>query len=345
VGQHEKPSTRLGRDPARLSGCQVPVVAGQAGVGVGERGFADQHVRPVRQLERGVAEPGVHDERETLAAPGFADLIKRDQLAAGRKPARALQPADVGTGDASGGQFAGKHAPPVRLDQPVAEGRHRVRQRPRLQPEGGDFGYHATAAHGPFSQRERVMEQGRVPQAREDLVAFGRVMGLHHVGYPVQGHPLQHARQPQAVIAVKVRDADAGDLARGHAGEQHLALGSLPRVKQQAFSVPAQEVAVVVAVPGGRLARRAENNQLTIGHEPDPMARVTGVSSPPAIGQEGERGTLLVPAILHRRLRHGDRPAAAARRPREKPRPSPVAGRAASRIAGPVQLRPGSSAA
>ena len=76
----------------------------------------------------------------------------------------------------------------------------------------------------------------------------------------VQGHPLEYARHPQAVVSVKVGDADAGDLAGRHPGEQHLPLGSLTRVEQQPFAVPAQEVAVVIAAAGGRLARRAENH-------------------------------------------------------------------------------------
>ena len=73
----------------------MPIVPRQAGVGVGERGLADQHVRPVRQLERGVTEPGVHDERETLAASGFADLIKRDQLSAPVTPLAASSPGSM----------------------------------------------------------------------------------------------------------------------------------------------------------------------------------------------------------------------------------------------------------
>jgi len=86
------------------------------------------------------------------------------------------------------------------------------------------------------------------------------------VRHPVQRHPRQHARQAEAVVTVEMGDADAGDLARGHPGEQHLPLRSLTRVEQQALVVPAQEIAVVIAAAGGRLTRRAEDHQLTIGH-------------------------------------------------------------------------------
>jgi hypothetical protein len=74
------------------------------------------------------------------------------------------------------------------------------------------------------------------------------------------------------VVAVEVGDADAGDLVRGDAGEQHLPLGALARVEQQARVVPAQEVPVVIAGAGRRLARGAEDDQLTVGHGTDPNA-------------------------------------------------------------------------
>jgi hypothetical protein len=267
VGQHEQPGAGLGGDPARLPGRQVPVVAGQPGVGVCEGGLADQHVRVCGQLERGVAEPGVHDEGETLPAPGLADLLERDSFCAGDESALALQSADVGTGDAADGEFTGEHAPAVRLGQPVADGGHEVGQRAGLQAEGGAIGYRAIAAHRPLAQRERVMEQRRVPQAREELLVLPRVIRVHLVRHPVQGHPREHTRQAKTVIAVEVGETDPGDLARRHAGEQHLPLRTLPGVEQQSLVVPAQEVTVVIAGSGGRLARRAENHQLTIGHD------------------------------------------------------------------------------
>jgi hypothetical protein len=62
------------------------------------------------------------------------------------------------------------------------------------------------------------------------------------------------------MISVEMGDADTGYLARGHAREQHLPLGSLSGVEQQPFVIPSQEVAVVIAASGGRLARRAENH-------------------------------------------------------------------------------------
>jgi hypothetical protein len=64
-----------------------------------------------------------------------------------RQPPRALQAADVGAGDTAGDQLGRQHPPPVRLDELVADGRHEVRQRPRLQPESGVVGDYPVCEH------------------------------------------------------------------------------------------------------------------------------------------------------------------------------------------------------
>ena len=141
-------------------------------------------------------------------------------------------------------------------------------------------GHRPVAVDRPLAQADRLAEQGRVPQPGEDLPVVRRVAGLHDVADPVQGHPLQHARQAQAVITVEVGDADAGDLARRDPGEQHLPLGSLARVEQQALAVPAQQVAVVAAAARGRLARRAKDHKLARGHGIRPYAEGADAVSP-----------------------------------------------------------------
>jgi hypothetical protein len=69
-----------------------------------------------------------------------------------------------------------------------------------------------------------------VPQPHEYVPAFRRVAGVNDTAHLVHGHPLEHARQAMAVGAMEMSDADAG----------------------------------------GRLARRAENHQLTVGHDTRP---------------------------------------------------------------------------
>jgi len=116
MGEHEQPRPGLGRDAAGLPGGQVPVLVGQRGLGVGEGRFAHHHVRAVSELERGIAQPGIHDEREPLAPPRLAHLLHRDQALTGDQAALALQPPDVGAGNAEGGEPVREHPPPVRLD-------------------------------------------------------------------------------------------------------------------------------------------------------------------------------------------------------------------------------------
>jgi hypothetical protein len=221
-----------------------------------------------------------------------------------------LQPPDVGAGDAEGGELVREHPPPVRLGQLVADGRHTVRQRLGLHAERGCLDHRAAACDGPFPQVHHIMEQGRMPEPREHLLVLRRVAGIDHVRHPVQGHPLQHAGQAKAVVPMEMGDADPGDLARCDPGEDHLPLGALTRVEQQPLAVPAQQVAVVVAAAGGRLARRAENHQFTIRHDIRPYAGHT----PGIRRRHGHPGcrALQQPVVSEKReavkLRPGGRP-------------------------------------
>ena len=69
------------------------------------------------------------------------------------------------------------------------------------------------------------------------------------MGHPVERQALDDAGEPEAVIAVEMGDADPPESPRRHPGQQQLALGALAGVEEHAVAVPAQEVAVVVAMP------------------------------------------------------------------------------------------------
>ena len=81
----------------------------------------------------------------------------------------------------------------------------------------------------------------------------------------VEVDPLDDPGEAERVVAVEVRDADPVQVVRGDPGAQHLALGALAGVEEDALAVPAQQVAVVVAVPGRDLARGAEDDQFPYG--------------------------------------------------------------------------------
>jgi hypothetical protein len=274
VGEDQAAGTRCGGDLPSLAGREVGVLLGEGSVGVGEGGLADQQVRIVGQLEGGITQTGIHDEGELLAAAWRADVGQADPPAAPLEPALALQAPDVRAADAAGDQLGGQHAAAVGLGEAVADRGDAVRQRAGLQPEGGAVGEDGVGLRDRLlAQRQRVVEQRQVPDAVEDVRPGGRVGDLDGAGDLVKRHPLEDAGQPQAVVAVEVGDADPGDLVRGDAGEQHLALGPLTRVEQQPLSVPAQEVPVVVASAGRGLTRGAEDDQLTVGHGPTLIPR------------------------------------------------------------------------
>jgi hypothetical protein len=102
---------------------------------------------------------------------------------------------------------------------------------------------------------------------------------VDRVGHAVQGRPGEHARQSEAVVPVHVGEADPRDLSGRNTGVDHLALGPLTRIKQDALAVEPQQVAVVVAGPGRDLGGCAEHHQFTHGTEsPTPLPLP---SSPP----------------------------------------------------------------
>ncbi len=108
-----------------------------------------------------------------------------------------------------------------------------------------------------------------MPQPREYFGALRRVANLDRVSHLVERHPLEHARQAEAVVSVEMGDADAADLARRHAGELHLALRALARVEQQALGIPPEQIAIVVPAASGHLAGSAENHEFPVGHGTD----------------------------------------------------------------------------
>src|SRR5689334_12220212 len=80
--------------------------------------------------------------------------------------------------------------------------------------------------------------------------------------YVVQRQPLHNPRYAETVVAVEMRDAEPRDRAGGDPGVQHLPLGPLPRIEQEAVLVPAQEVAVLRAFTRRHLAAGTEDDQL-----------------------------------------------------------------------------------
>ena len=165
----------------------------------------------------------------------------------------------------SAASLSGSIRRPVRLGQPVADGRYAVRQR-RASSQDQRRADDRALPDPPLAQVQHVTEQRHVAQPLERLPAARRIAHLHQVRHAVQRHPRQHARQAEAVIAVQVGDADSGDLAGSDPGEQHL--HSVPSPGPNSKPSPSSAgVAVVIAGCGRRLARRAENDQLTIGHD------------------------------------------------------------------------------
>ena len=101
-----------------------------------------QDIGAVGERERGIAAPGIHNERETLAGLRLALFVDSHQAVSGGQMALSLQPQDAWVTDAQGAQPVREHPPLIRssahpLDQPVADGWSTVRQRLALHRNPG----------------------------------------------------------------------------------------------------------------------------------------------------------------------------------------------------------------
>ena len=86
---------------------------------------------------------------------------------------------------------------------------------------------------------------------------------MHRARHPVQGNALDHARQAQGVVAVKMRNQNVLNLGSGQPRKDHLALGALARIEEEPVGIPAQKIGIMITVSGGNLAGGAQNHQFT----------------------------------------------------------------------------------
>ena len=79
------------------------------------------------------------------------------------------------------------------------------------------------------SDRDKL--QSNVAQALEEVLPARRVEDRHRVRDAIERDALDHAREPEAVIAVKMGDEDVRDLARGEADVRHAGRDVPPDVR------------------------------------------------------------------------------------------------------------------
>ncbi len=91
-----------------------------------------------------------------------------------------------------------------------------------------------------------------MPQPIEILLPRRRKkMCNERMRHAVQRRPLDDTRHAETVVAVKVREAQPVHRTDRHTGQHHLPLGALAGIEEDTLVVPAQQVAIVVAVAVG----------------------------------------------------------------------------------------------
>src|SRR3954467_13859811 len=123
-----------------------------------------------------------------------------------------------------------------------------MRQALRRKNSEGPVGHRAVGGYRYFPNIGDVVKCRGMPEAGEELLTRRREVRVHGVLHTVQGQPLHDARNPKAVVAVEVRQAQPRDAARRDAGPQHLPLRTLAGIEQNALAIPAQEITVVITM-------------------------------------------------------------------------------------------------
>jgi hypothetical protein len=141
-----------------------------------------------------------------------------------------------------------------------------VVERRGVQLEPGPGVDEAVMGDGVLPDLDRHVGGAGSAQAIDVLLAGGGEVEVDRVLGTVEREPLEHAGQTEAVVAVEVGDADAGDRARRDPGQGELTLGALAGIEKDPLVVPAQERPVVGPLPGGHLGGSPEDHQLPHRH-------------------------------------------------------------------------------
>jgi len=253
MSQHERVHVSARRKGPCLSRGQVTVLLCERGVVVAEGGLRHEQIHTLCKLLSACTRRSVHHEGEALAGPPHAHILQSYRS----QPSLALQPADVGAGNSGGGEPVRQERDAVRLNQPVAVSLDPVGQRPHLQ----------TRRHQGASA-VRVQPQiktwgGEGNEGTDDVFAGNGKVQVDGVPNAVEDHSRKDPGQTEAVVAMNMRKANAGDLSGRNACENHLPLRAFPGIKEQTLTVPQQQIAVVVSRPGGDLGGRAQDDEFT----------------------------------------------------------------------------------
>src|SRR5690606_5250517 len=194
-------------------------------------------------------------------------------------PPAVAQPTDVGALDAQGAQPLGEEVTPSPLLDPPADGVDRVVERSRDKRRV--VAHREARAVGrrvqPQFDRRRI-PFGALDEAPQPIATRSREVDVDRAARRVDRAALQDPWQPQAVVAVEVRDADARDLRRRRAGGEELALHALTGVEHDELALPPQQVAVLVPRAASGHRRGAEHEQLVAHGATWPSALIVAAS-------------------------------------------------------------------
>jgi hypothetical protein len=236
--QREQAHLGVPRQPGRVPGGRVSRLHGAIALLLGERGLVDEQVRPVRGDPHGVGRCGVAGDDQLAPRPRRAhDLIRRhpaDRLAALQppevRPGHDAQALRLGRVEFTGALVLPQHPGQGRDAVLDADGRQRVTVAAhlgtRLHLLDRQLVAHP-AVDRTLHDLHQLAQAARPPHG-ERALAVAQVEGL------------EHARKPQPVVGMEVREqhlVDVGQADRAH----ELALRPLAAVEQQPVAAATHE--------------------------------------------------------------------------------------------------------
>ena len=164
------------------------------------------------------------------------------------------------------GDFGWQQGSGVRFLQAVPPGINAMLQREGAEVEAGSGKDDSWSAGRIFLNSDPVMKYGCLHEPLQVMASRGRINQGDGMLDLIQGQTLNDPRQAQAVIAVKVCQANDADLPGLNPGQGHLALGALAWVEKNTFPVPAQKKTNVISMYCGDLTSSSQYGELSFGH-------------------------------------------------------------------------------
>lgn len=241
-------------DGGRLLGGEMKVFIGEVSMGFKIGAFAQKKLDIACDVDSILAVARVDDDCNAVASTYPADIVELDDIVIDVDVAVRLQGAHKGPSDTiflerflvEFACISFGDSPGDVVDAVIEEGSFDFKLAIVFDQ--------TLAGDGMFNHMDIFVIDCAIAQPVKVFFAAGRVVAMDGVGDLVQVEAHEHGAKAEAMISMEVGDEDVRHNSRSYICKDKLPLGAFPRIKEEAFIVPAKEVSSVIAFSGGLLA-------------------------------------------------------------------------------------------